>query len=92
MIQDNTVLGMSITRGFGGGRWKYSNEIQNMMKDNYSAKSPRPGSLTPPYLTAKPVVSLTEVQPGRDFMILATDKPVGPHDKRAGSDAGRQMA
>lgn len=73
MIQDDAVLGMSITRGFGDGRWKYSTEIQKMMKDNYFARGPRPGSLTPPYLTAKPVVSLTEVQPGKDFMILASD-------------------
>ncbi|KAL9120564.1 MAG: hypothetical protein Q9187_002882 [Circinaria calcarea] len=68
MIQDDAVLGMFITRGFGDGRWKYSTEIQKMMKDNYFARGPRPGSLTPPYLIAKPVV-----QPGKDFMILASD-------------------
>ncbi|MCJ1395315.1 hypothetical protein MMC18_008199 [Xylographa bjoerkii] len=73
MIQDNAVLGMSITRAFGDGRWKYSTETQKLMKDNYFARSPRPCSLTPPYLTAKPVVSLNEVQPGKDFMILASD-------------------
>ncbi|MCJ1405097.1 hypothetical protein MMC11_008323 [Xylographa trunciseda] len=73
MIEDNAVLGMSITRGFGDGRWKYTTEIQKLMKDNYFARSPRPGSLTPPYLTAKPVVTLTKVQPGKDFMILASD-------------------
>lgn len=73
MIEDDALLGMAITRGFGNGRWKYSNEIQTMMKDNYFARSPRPNSFTPPYMTAKPVVSLTEVQPGKDFMILASD-------------------
>ncbi|MCJ1285555.1 hypothetical protein MMC26_004896 [Xylographa opegraphella] len=73
MIEDNTVLGMYITRAFGNGRWKYSTEIQKLMKDNYFARSPRSASLTPPYLTAKPVVSMTEVQPGKDFMILASD-------------------
>lgn len=73
MIEDDAVLGMAITRGFGDGRWKYSNEIQMMMKDNYFAKSLRLNSLTPLYMTAKPVVSLTEVQPGKDFMILASD-------------------
>ena len=73
MIEDNTVLGMYITRAFGNGRWKYRNEIQKLMKDNYFARSPRAASLTPPYLTAKPVVSMTEVQPGKDFMILASD-------------------
>ncbi|MCJ1385132.1 hypothetical protein MMC17_008251 [Xylographa soralifera] len=73
MIEDNTVLGMYITRAFGNGRWKYRTEIQKLMKDNYFARSPRTNSLTPPYLTAKPVVSLTEVQPGNDFMILASD-------------------
>ena len=69
MIEDNAVLGMFITRAFGDGRWKYSNNTQKMMKDSYFARSPRPGSLTPPNLIAKPVVSLTEVQPGKDFMI-----------------------
>ena len=73
MIENNAVLGMYITRAFGDGRWKYSTEIQKLMKDNYFARSPRSASLTPPYLTAKPVVSMTEVQPGKDFMILATD-------------------
>ncbi|MCJ1433714.1 hypothetical protein MMC27_003078 [Xylographa pallens] len=73
MIEDNAVLGMYITRAFGDGRWKYSTEIQKLMKDNYFARSPRSASRTPPYLTAKPVVSMTEVQPGKDFMILASD-------------------
>jgi pyruvate dehydrogenase phosphatase len=73
MIKDNAVLGMYITRGFGDGRWKYSTEIQKRMKDNYFTRSPHLGSLTPPYLTAKPVVSLTEVRPGKGFMILASD-------------------
>ena len=73
MIEDNAVLGMYITRAFGDGRWKYSTEIQKLMKDNYFARSPRSASLTPPYLTATPVVSMTEVQPGKDFMIMASD-------------------
>jgi pyruvate dehydrogenase phosphatase len=67
MIEDNAVLGIYITRAFGDGRWKYSTQTQKMMKEKCFAKSPRPNSLTPLYLILSLVVSLTEVQPSKDF-------------------------
>ena len=73
MLEDGLLLGMVITRGFGDGRWKWSAATQQGIKDRYYGKSLRQGLLTPPYLTAEPVVERVEVQPGRDFMIVASD-------------------
>jgi pyruvate dehydrogenase phosphatase len=73
MIQKGRVLGMAITRGFGDGRWKWDAETQELMKDKFCGESLRPNLHSPPYLTAEPVVSTIEIQPGHDFVILASD-------------------
>jgi pyruvate dehydrogenase phosphatase len=74
------LLGLAVTRAFGDHRWKWDNDFINKMKYSFWGTSPRPGSKTPPYLTAEPEITETEVirvEPGTggksDFMIMASD-------------------
>ena len=72
MIQEDRVVGMAITRGFGDARWKYTRDELQRLKKEFFGHRPDEDLLTPPYLTAKPVVTTTEIQAG-DFMIIASD-------------------
>ncbi|KAH4853489.1 hypothetical protein HBI22_142700 [Parastagonospora nodorum] len=74
------LLGLAVTRAFGDHRWKWDNDFVAKMKYKFWGTSPRPGSKTPPYLTAEPEITETEivrVEPGAggksDFMIMASD-------------------
>ncbi|KAH8728436.1 phosphatase 2C-like domain-containing protein [Phaeosphaeriaceae sp. PMI808] len=79
------LLGMMVTRAFGDHRWKWDNEFVKTVQCKFWGSSPRPGSKTPPYMTAEPEVTETEivrVDPTKekgagasksDFMIMASD-------------------
>ncbi|KAF2868553.1 phosphatase 2C-like domain-containing protein [Massariosphaeria phaeospora] len=79
------LLGMAVTRAFGDHRWKWDNTFLKQLQVKFWGPSPRPGSKTPPYMTAEPVVTETQVvrvEPETttannahksDFMILASD-------------------
>ncbi|KAK6823512.1 protein serine/threonine phosphatase 2C [Apiospora arundinis] len=77
LVQDGRVLGLVVSRAFGDGRWKWPSEVMN----EFSRRFCGPGTLppkysiqTPPYITAEPVVTTTNINPGRPyFLILATD-------------------
>lgn len=76
------LLGIAITRAFGDHRWKWDNEFIKSVQCKFWGTSPRLGSKTPPYMTAEPEVTETDiirVAPGArgttksDFMIMASD-------------------
>ena len=74
VIQKGRVLGMAVTRAFGDGRWKWPMEVQEKAYERFFGPKPRDGCLTPPYLTAEPVITTTEIDAkNRDFVILASD-------------------
>ncbi|KAL2074774.1 hypothetical protein VTL71DRAFT_8553 [Oculimacula yallundae] len=77
IIVGGRVLGMMISRAFGDSRWKWSVEIQKDLKKRFGGPSnlnPKYKVLTPPYLTAEPVVTSTRIDPGKPaFLIMATD-------------------
>ncbi|PSN71762.1 protein serine/threonine phosphatase 2C, partial [Corynespora cassiicola Philippines] len=76
------LLGLAVTRAFGDHRWKWENGFIRTLQAKFWGTPPRPNSRTPPYLTAEPVVTETDVvrvephpsSPVKsDFMILASD-------------------
>lgn len=83
MIDPKTgrLLGIAVTRAFGDHRWKWDNDFVKTVQCKFWGPAPRPGNKTPPYMTAEPEVTETQVvraAPGdprqrSDFMILASD-------------------
>jgi len=73
------LLGMAITRAFGDHRWKWPDEIIQQIQYKFWGSRPRPNSRTPPYMTAEPVITETEIERGdgpgskADFLIMASD-------------------
>ena len=76
------LLGLAVTRAFGDHRWKWDNDFIKQLQLKFWGTAPRPKSQTPPYLTAEPVITETDIirvdpadaQPGKsDFMIMASD-------------------
>lgn len=73
VISNGRVLGgLEPTRAFGDARYKLPAQIvDNAAKLFFGRMAPK-GSRTPPYVTSKPEIVTTKVEPG-DFLILATD-------------------
>jgi pyruvate dehydrogenase phosphatase len=73
--KDGRTLGMAPTRTFGDAIWKWSWEVGKECSDNFWSFRPRDKNLylTPPYLTAEPVITTTKIKRKGEFMILATD-------------------
>ncbi|KAK7535030.1 protein phosphatase 2C [Phyllosticta citribraziliensis] len=72
------LLGLAVTRAFGDHRWKWPNSVVSDVQERFFGQGPRPKSKSPPYLTAEPVITETEVVVGRegqpgDFVIMASD-------------------
>lgn len=72
LFQWGRFLGIMVTRAFGDHRWKWSAELVNRVYLEFLGHQAKDGILTPPYLTAEPVVTRTAVS-ARDFVILASD-------------------
>ncbi|KAG4432598.1 hypothetical protein IFR05_011923 [Cadophora sp. M221] len=77
IIAKGRVLGIMVSRAFGDSRWKWPVDLQKDLKKKFGGPSiltPRFNVLTPPYLTAEPVVTSTKIDPGKpSFLIMATD-------------------
>lgn len=73
------LLGIAVTRAFGDHRWKWDNEFIKTLQYKFWGTAPRPGSKTPPYMTAEPEITETHIvrakqgEKGSDFMIMASD-------------------
>ncbi|KZT11180.1 protein serine/threonine phosphatase 2C [Laetiporus sulphureus 93-53] len=72
VVMNGRVLGMSPSRAFGDGRYKWDLDTQRRLKRSYLEPTPLENVKTPPYLTAEPEVTSFEVKPG-DFLILGTE-------------------
>lgn len=75
VVSRGRILGsLEPSRAFGDATYKWSKETQDRMKREYFGRSSNPQLLTPPYVTAEPVISTTRVQPETgDFVVMATD-------------------
>ncbi|KAF1355978.1 protein serine/threonine phosphatase 2C [Lizonia empirigonia] len=75
------LMGIAVTRAFGDHRWKWDNEFIKTVQAKFWGSSPRPNSKTPPYMTAEPEITETQVvraekndvRQKSDFMIMASD-------------------
>lgn len=75
------LMGIAITRAFGDHRWKWDNDFIRTVQAKFWGSAPRPLSKTPPYMTAEPEVTETDivradrgdVRTKSDFMIMASD-------------------
>ncbi|TDL18901.1 protein serine/threonine phosphatase 2C [Rickenella mellea] len=72
VVKGDRVAGMGVSRAFGDALYKWGRAAQLRLKEEFLGKTPWPHILTPPYLTAEPVITTTKIHPG-DFLILATD-------------------
>lgn len=75
VIRNGRVLGgLEPTRAFGDAFYKWSVETQLKIKKEFFGRTPSPLLKTPPYVTAEPVVTTTQIHPENgDFLVLATD-------------------
>ncbi|KAH7909594.1 protein serine threonine phosphatase 2C [Hygrophoropsis aurantiaca] len=71
LTKGNRVMGWGLSRAFGDARMKWSLIIQDRLLQ-YLGRTPYKNVLTPPYFTAEPVITTTEIKPG-DILILASD-------------------
>ncbi|KAF7353904.1 PPM-type phosphatase domain-containing protein [Mycena venus] len=72
LFEGARYVGWGISRSFGNGSMKWSKEVQTFMQEKCLGNKPRATLLTPPYFTATPETTSTDIQPG-DFMIMASD-------------------
>ncbi|KKY27950.1 putative protein phophatase 2c family protein [Phaeomoniella chlamydospora] len=75
VIRNGRVLGnLEPSRAFGDAFYKWSKETQDKLKRNFFGRTPHPLLKTPPYVTAEPVITTTQIQPENgDFLVMATD-------------------
>jgi len=80
VVARNRVLGLACSRSFGDGYWKWPLEFQADVRARFLTNTLRPHTAerykTPPYITAEPEVTTTELklkQGQRAFMIMASD-------------------
>lgn len=72
IIQKGRVLGWGLSRAFGDAAYKWSLDIQERLHEAYLGDRPPRDVKTPPYFTAEPEITTTEIQSG-DFLIMASD-------------------
>lgn len=75
VIAKGRVLGgLEPTRAFGDAFYKWSEEVQQKLKNSYFGRTPHKLLKTPPYVTAEPVITTTKIEPQNgDFVVMATD-------------------
>lgn len=72
VIKNGRVLGYQPTRMFGDAGLKWSIETQTKLRNQFLGPKMRDVIKTPPYVTAEPVITTTDIQEG-DFLILGCD-------------------
>jgi pyruvate dehydrogenase phosphatase len=75
VIRNGRVLGgLEPTRAFGDATYKWTREVSEKLKQSFFGRTPSPKLRTPPYVTAEPVVTTTQIDPTKgDFVVMATD-------------------
>ena len=74
MLKAGRVLGMAVSRAFGDSRWKWARDLQQQANRRFFGPRIIEPLLTPPYLTAEPVITTTKIEPDKgDFVIMASD-------------------
>ncbi|KAI1122453.1 pyruvate dehydrogenase [Nemania abortiva] len=76
IIYNNMLPGGRVTRAFGSAKWKWPMDLQIEVANKLRGRLPLPAGLdylTPPYVTAKPVIVKNTVDSSKPaFLIMAT--------------------
>ena len=75
VIKNGRVLGgLEPSRAFGDASYKWTREVSERLKQSFFGRTPSQLLRTPPYVTAEPVVTTTQIDPSKgDFVVMATD-------------------
>ncbi|KAJ5367340.1 hypothetical protein N7541_001281 [Penicillium brevicompactum] len=75
VTKNGRILGqLEPSRAFGDAFYKWSRDVQDVIKAKFFGRTPHPMLKTPPYVTAEPVITTTKVDPSKgDFIVMATD-------------------
>ncbi|KYG44135.1 hypothetical protein M433DRAFT_145171 [Acidomyces richmondensis BFW] len=75
VVQNGRILGgLEPSRAFGDAMYKWSQETQQKIHGSFFGRTPSKNVKTPPYVTAEPVITTTQVDPAKgDFVVMATD-------------------
>ncbi|GME91267.1 unnamed protein product [Ambrosiozyma monospora] len=75
VVRNGRVLGsLEPTRAFGDARYKWAKDIQAKIYNQFFGRQLPANLKTPPYVTAEPIITTTEVNPTKhDFMVMASD-------------------
>ena len=75
VIRNGRVLGgLEPSRAFGDASYKWTREVSERLKQSFFGRTPSQLLRTPPYVTAEPVVTTTQIDPSKgDFVVMATD-------------------
>jgi len=75
VVRNGRILGgLEPSRAFGDAIYKWPRALSEKLERDFLGRGPRPHLLTPPYVTAEPVVTTTKIQPEKgDFVVMATD-------------------
>jgi pyruvate dehydrogenase phosphatase len=77
IAKNGRIHGLMVSRAFGDGRWKWPLDLQKDFQQRFGGQAPltpKYNIQTPPYVTAEPVVTTTNIDPEKPtFLIMATD-------------------
>ncbi|KAK4446804.1 phosphatase 2C-like domain-containing protein [Podospora aff. communis PSN243] len=74
VVKNGRVLGCEPSRVFGDAVLKWPQEVSMALRRAFYARRPSSKVITPPYMTAEPVITTTKMKPERgDFIVLASD-------------------
>lgn len=75
VVHNGRILGgLEPSRAFGDASYKWTKAISERLRDSFFGRTASPHLKTPPYVTAEPVVTTTQIHPEKgDFMVMATD-------------------
>ncbi|KAF4578258.1 hypothetical protein EYR40_001581 [Pleurotus pulmonarius] len=72
IMANGRVLGWGMSRAFGDATYKWSLEIQKRLHEEYLGDRIPSKVKTPPYFTAEPEITTTDIRPG-DFLVMGSD-------------------
>ena len=75
VVRNGRILGgLEPSRAFGDAVYKWKVEVALRLNKSFFGRNPSPQLKTPPYVTAEPIVTTTQIEPEKgDFVVLATD-------------------
>jgi pyruvate dehydrogenase phosphatase len=80
VIPDGRILGnLQPTRVFGDAEYKYPREVSLELREKCNARNPSNRLLTPPYVTAEPEITSTQIEPTKGDSYGTVPTSVGIH-------------